>query len=432
MCKFMISIEKAICFLMAIVFLTGCGLNSPRASILNPQSDGNSSITMPEQATGNGTGYMAPVVEALDVNVAQSEEDEQEQIATRESLGLTQDGILTRIEEQKGNYAFDILDDSSKILYVEILTILENHAENVKVSTNDSDLLQKVFHYVHADHPEIYWIDGYSYMRYTQGNQIVYLTFSGKYTYSVEETRNYQVKIDQYVSQCFAGIPISASDYEKVKYIYEYLINHTEYVVDSRDNQNILSVFLYGESVCQGYAKAMQYLLIRLGVPCTMVVGRVESGEGHAWNLVNIDGAYYYVDPTWGDASYRMEGTAVSGEDMPISYEFLNITTEQLTATHVIDSAVPMPQCISTAANYYIKENLYLTAYDEEQLSQIFQSAYENGQETVTVKCSEEAVFNEMLGQLISQQKIFLFLDSSTESVVYATDEQAHTLSVWL
>lgn len=269
-------------------------------------------------------------------------------------------------------------------------------------------------------------------MRYSKGNEILYLTFSGKYTYTSEETRLLQVSIDQYVSQCLAGISMDASAYDKVKYVYEYIIDHTDYVLNSPDNQNILSVFLNGESVCQGYAKATQYLLERLGIPCTMVVGRVESGEGHAWNLVLIDGSYYYVDTTWGDASYRLEGETMPDMAMPISYEFLNITTDQLLETHIIDSVVPMPQCIATEANYYIRENLYFTAYDEDMLRNAFENAYACGEEAVTVKCSDASVFEKMQEELITNQKIFLFLTDMTDSVVYATDERLHTISVWL
>lgn len=425
------------CHILLLVFailLSGCQMPGSNTNIVNQNGPAQDSV---QGAAGNGmvagpeTGYEAPIVEASGEEVvADSIDDEKE--AARAAIGLTEEGIRERMAEQKGRYAYDMLEESLRPLYVEILTIIEHHAENIKVSTNDSDILQKVFLYVHADHPEIYWIDGYSYMRYSRGNDILYLTFSGKYTYTQEETRVLQFSIDQYVGRCLSGISRNASDYDKVKYIYEYIIEHTEYVLDSPDNQNILSVFLNGESVCQGYAKAAQYLLERLDVPCTMVVGKVESGEGHAWNLVQIDGAYYYMDPTWGDASYRLEGQLMQNSSMPISYEFLNITTEQLQMTHMIDSVVPMPQCIATEANYYIRENLYFDNYNEDALRTAFQNAYAEGREALTIKCADPYVFAKMQEELITNQKIFLFLSEQTQSVIYAVDDQLYTISIWL
>lgn len=428
------TVKHHILLLVFAILLSGCQTPGSNTNIVNnhvPAQDGAQGAGGDEMVAGPETGYAAPIVEASGEEiVADSIDDEKE--SARAAIGLTEEGIRERMASQEGKYAYDMLEESLRPLYVEILTIIEKHAENIKVSTNDSDILQKVFLYVHADHPEIYWIDGYSYMRYSRGNEILYLTFSGKYTYTLEETRTLQFSIDQYVGRCLSGISRSASDYDKVKYIYEYIIEHTEYVLNSPDNQNILSVFLNGESVCQGYAKAAQYLLEQLDVPCTMVVGKVESGEGHAWNLVQIDGAYYYMDPTWGDASYRLDGQPMQGSSMPISYEFLNITTEQLEATHIIDSVVPMPQCIATEANYYIRENLYFNEYNEEALKEVFQNAYAQGREAVTLKCADPVVFAKMQEELITNQKIFLFLSEQTQSVIYAVDDQLYTISIWL
>ncbi len=57
--------------------------------------------------------------------------------------------------------------------------------------------------------------------------------------------------------------------------------------------------------VCESFAEAFTYVLNRLdvGAPIT-VVGMAGSGNGdgsggHAWNLVRLDGSYYYVDSTW-------------------------------------------------------------------------------------------------------------------------------------
>ena len=55
------------------------------------------------------------------------------------------------------------------------------------------------------------------------------------------------------------------------------------------------------------------------------------STEGHAWNIVLLDGQYYYVDATNGDQPEFLEGDAVQFVDtkqlcMIISVRFLMST----------------------------------------------------------------------------------------------------------
>lgn len=355
---------------------------------------------------------------------------------TKESLP---EQVLTRAddelrEEQTDCYAFGKLSEDEQEVYLEILEALIHFKENVKLSSCDKELISRVFQCVLNDHPEIFYVDGYSYTEYTLGSILKKITFTGSYRFSPEEVKEKQMQIDNYVNQCLAGMPEDADEYEKVKYVYEYLIHHTDYDAAAKDSQNICSVFLERKSVCQGYAKATQYLLNRAGVFATLVLGDVVGGEGHAWNLVRIDGAYYYVDTTWGDASYQ----AVGGSDYPIekiptiNYDYLCVTTEQMEQTHTQDNVVEMPECTSMDANFYVREGVYFTEFDEKKIEKIFTDSYERGDTYVTLKCEGPDIYSKMQETLIGEQGVFRYLDCPDKAVSYVENEKQYSLSFWL
>ena len=355
---------------------------------------------------------------------------------TKESLP---EHVLTRAddelrEEQTDCYAFGKLSEDEQEVYLEILEALIHFKENVKLSSCDKELISRVFQCVLNDHPEIFYVDGYSYTEYTLGSILKKITFTGSYRFSPEEVKEKQMQIDNYVNQCLAGMPEDADEYEKVKYVYEYLIHHTDYDAAAKDSQNICSVFLERKSVCQGYAKATQYLLNRAGVFATLVLGEVVGGEGHAWNLVRIDGAYYYVDTTWGDASYQ----AVGGSDYPIekiptiNYDYLCVTTEQMEQTHTQDNVVEMPECTSMDANFYVREGVYFTEFDEKKIEKIFTDSYERGDTYVTLKCEGPDIYRKMQETLIGEQGVFRYLDCPDKAVSYVENEKQYSLSFWL
>lgn len=338
-------------------------------------------------------------------------------------------------------YAYSCLSAAEQIWYRDMERILGYHLEEEKLSEeglaqglSETDI-DKIFQCVLNDHPELFYVEGYSYTKYTLLEKITDIAFSGTYNVDEETAREKERQIEAAAEDILSGIEVSASDYDKVKYVYDTLICETDYQLDSTDNQNIYSVFVNHASVCQGYAKATQYLLNRLGVECTLVLGTVDTGEGHAWNLVKVDGSYYYVDSTWGDASYQMEEEA-TGLQMPampeINYDYLNVTTEELLRTHKIDSNVPMPACVATEANYYVREGALFSSYDREQMADLFSSALEQGRDDVTVKCTDETCYTEILTALIDNQEIFKYLSDAGSSVAYAQNDKQMSLTFWM
>lgn len=337
------------------------------------------------------------------------------------------------LKNQENNYAFTMLTDTEQNIYIEILYALENQKKEIELSSNHPEEIDKVFQCVLIDHPEIFYTDGYSFVKYTLGNEVRRIIFEPNYIYSKEEIEKRKAKIEEEVKSILEEIPQNASDYEKVKAVYEYIIKNTEYYTEAEDNQNICSVFLEKTSVCQGYAKAVQYLLKKISIPVTLVMGSVENGEGHAWNIVEIEDKYYHLDATWGDASYLFKKEEAGMEHMPIiNYDYLCITTEEIERTHRIDPIVPVPFCDARQANYYVMEGAFFTEFNEEQLKQLIQKTMEKGRDSFTIKCLDDKVYNDMIRILLEEQEIFFYLNTESNSIVYSDSRDQQTLTFWL
>ncbi len=340
-------------------------------------------------------------------------------------------------ESQSGKFYYDALTEEERAWYVDMYAIMEGMYTGAALSpqgygTVAEQEIDKIFQ-CGMNHPELFFIKGYRYTTYMREDEIVKISFEGDYTMSVAERERQQLLIDAAVEECLAGIDREASEYEKVKYVYEYLVLHTDYNRDAPENQNICSVFVGGESVCQGYAKAAQYLFDKLGIASTLVVGNVRGGERHAWNLVQVDGSYYYLDATWGDASYRSYDGGESALPVPpVNYDYLCITTKELLKTHAPDTLVPLPECTATAANYYVMEDACFSAYEEEAVAAFFDRAYEENRISVTLKCTDEDTYESFLERLIEKQEIFRYLDSGGGPVAYASSPDKLTLTFWL
>ena len=339
------------------------------------------------------------------------------------SSGLSSRGLSSR--SAPSSYAFSQLSQEDRLLYEELLSAITGFEEKAVLSVQDADRIERVFTCVLADHPEIFYVDGYTLTTRTLGEEILEVDFQAGYTFSRQETEERTTFVKKAAEDILSALTDGMDDYEKLKLLYDRIVTGTEYDRNAPENQTICSVFLYGRSVCQGYAKAFQYLCQRAGIPAVLVTGTVEGGEAHAWTAVRCSGSWYYADPAWGDVDYQPGGARES-----VDYGYFLVPSRELFRTHTPEACFPLPECSDMADNYYVREGLYFTDADLEQAGQALETAMREGRESVTFKCAGRKKKKKLYEELLTEQRIFQYLQGG--AVSYAASEEQLALTFFL
>lgn len=311
------------------------------------------------------------------------------------SIGnATENTGLTQAPDSCFPYYYQQLSESEQRLYHQLYTAVAAREEKIMLDTTDTDTVYRVFHFVLYDHPELFWCTGSS-------QSIVHASeteFMPDYSCSPEEISKRTAEIEAQAASCLSGINTDASDYEKVRYIYTWLVNTVAYDENASDNQNIYSSLAGHASVCAGYAKGMQYLLNRLSVPCIYITGTLAKGGSHAWNMVRCDDSWYQVDSTFGDPVFA------NTEDIPadnLSYAYLCCTDAQIRSSHIPDGEVSYPSCSSMDLNYYALNGWFIWSYDEQTLREKISAAVADGKDSFTLQCANSDTYRQVCDGLL-------------------------------
>ncbi len=99
------------------------------------------------------------------------------------------------------------------------------------------------------------------------------------------------------------------SDYEKFKAVTNWIVSNVRYDDDNETKyqHDLTGAVLDGLAVCDGYAGTFYYMANAVGLNALFEDGIDNDNRiRHAWNLVQIDGIYYYADPT--NAYFKEDG----------------------------------------------------------------------------------------------------------------------------
>ncbi len=293
----------------------------PESDYIPPERN---NIATPAEVSGR-SGY-----EPVKDDTQQIDDDAARELQEQLSYGETGDG-LTFNEEYYPYYG--MLDSNLQRLYRQIyanaMAANKNFAPVEEVNRNQ---LKNVFMAVFNDHPEIFWLDSAYSAKISRSGKCVeiQLQFNNTANNLGASKNNFNSAAEAILS----GARNLGSDYEKEVYVHNALLDKAEYNLRAPLNQNAYSALVNGQTVCAGYARAFQYLMQQLNVPCYYCTGY--AGESHAWNIIRLDGDYYNVDTTWDDTN-------------PNTLDYFNKTDADFAKDHVREElSVYLPACNGT------------------------------------------------------------------------------------
>ena len=295
------------------------GLASDTSSEYLPPSQ--SEIVIPKEVSGK-SGYQ-------EIQDKQEQVDEQEADRLQKQLDVGNTGDELTFDPVYYPY-YNMLDETGKHLYRQIYANANDlYPVFAPIEAVTPGELKNVFSAVYGDHPELFWMDTAYSGKFMGNGQCVEIDL--QFNRTAQDFENAKAAFRENADQILAQAQSLPGNYEKEKFVHDVLIDRITYNLGAEMNQSAYSALVNGQTVCAGYARAFQYLLMQLGVPCYYCTGY--AGENHAWNIVALEDGYYNVDTTWDDTG---NGT----------YDYFNKTDADYASTHIRrELSVYLPPC---------------------------------------------------------------------------------------
>ena len=346
------------------------------------------------------------------------------------------------------DFYFDRLEYEEQKIYINMLRACRDMKDKTYFDSVPEDTFLKADYAIFADHPEITWRWSYSGI-YAGMVDTVYFDITD------EKNKERNALARQKAQEILENMDPDLSDYDKMLYFYDRIIDDTEYAENEYD-QDMTSVFVDHVSVCAGYSRAFQYLCREAGIECAYVEGiaygfQEDDEEAHAWNQVKLDDDHYWIDVTWGDPLSE-------DEKYKKTYSYFCTDDEEFFRTHdpkanvwlsdgnggILDDPLysfTLPECPDDSRDYYKINGAYFENYDRVAVAEfIGKKLYSDPESVVEFKMGDAWGYEQASDELF-EDRVYIYdiieewLGSSVagnRDVYFIEDDNTFVISLFL
>lgn len=326
-------------------------------------------------------------------------------------------------------YYYADLSLDGKVAYNRILENLRSHPEEIEIPVLSEEDFQKMFQALSYDNPDLLCIRNESQIV----KRGVKAYFVPQYTCDAQTCAANEIALNEAAQKIINSVPTDADVYTVELYLHNAICSCVTYETADNTGYTAFDALVGGRAVCEGYARAFQLLLNRVGIPNYLVTGTGVNAagdtEGHMWNLVDLDSQHYYVDVTWDDldsvATDRYSHTYFNVSDLDVYNNHLNMSPAD-------------NQCIYEQYNYFVYKNLLFNEYSADvraRISRCIKTAVQNGDTTFEIRFANREIFDEAFADLIESGAIYTLAQKADRSflkkysdIMYVKDEHMLTI----
>ena len=194
-----------------------------------------------------------------------------------------------------------------------------------------------------------------------------------------------QDEYEQQYQECMGVIDRIVADtqgmsvWEKERYAFDYITDTCTYDKVMAQTNNPYGTLINRRAKCDGISLAMKWIMEEMGITCMCITGDPTVTElGHAWNLVQLDGAYYNVDVTM---DVRQDG-----DECPRLYCALNVADEIVIQSYILSPVyrelLTLPTVTTMEKSYHVLNGSYVEACSDwrSMAIEFFMDSYETGE----------------------------------------------------